>query len=76
VTIDSLENLPAINLPDEKYAFAIRRFDRAEGKRIHMEDFAQLLVKYPRQKYSGANCEQIGKIIYQYTGNSLLAVYW
>ncbi len=71
VKIDSLENLPAINLPDEKYAFAIRRFDRAEGKRIHMEDFAQLLVKYPRQKYSGANCEQIGKILYQYTGDSL-----
>ena len=71
VEIDTLDNLPAINLPDEKFAFAIRRFDRGEEKRIHMEDFAQLLVKYPYQKYSSANCEQIGKILYQYTGDSL-----
>ena len=71
VTIDTLENLPAINLPGEKFAFAIRRFDRADKKRIHMEDFAQLLVKYPHQKYSSANCEQIGRILYQYTGDSL-----
>ncbi len=71
VEIDTLDNLPAINLPNEKFAFAIRRFDRAEEKRIHMEDFAQLLVKYPYQKYSSANCEQIGKILYQYTGDSL-----
>ncbi|MEA3468499.1 MAG: type II toxin-antitoxin system HipA family toxin [Thermodesulfobacteriota bacterium] len=71
VEIDTLENLPAINLPNEKLAFAIRRFDRAEEKRIHMEDFAQLLVKYPYQKYDSANCEQIGKILYQYTGDSL-----
>ena len=71
VKIDTLENLPAINLPNEKFAFAIRRFDRAEEKRIHMEDFAQVLVKYPHQKYNSANCEQIGKILYQYSGDSL-----
>ncbi len=71
VEIDTLDNLPSINLPNEKFAFAIRRFDRAEEKRTHMEDFAQLLVKYPYQKYSSANCEQIGTILYQYTGDSL-----
>ncbi len=36
-----------------------------------MEDFAQLLVKYPHQKYDSANCEQIGKVLYQYSGDSL-----
>lgn len=71
VKVNTLDNLPAINLPNEKFAFAIRRFDRANEKRIHMEDFAQVLVKYPHQKYSGANCEQIGKVLYQYTGDSL-----
>ncbi len=71
VKVDSLKNLPAINLPNEQFAFAIRRFDRADEKRIHMEDFAQVLVKYPYQKYSGANYEQIGKVLYQYTGDSL-----
>ena len=35
VKTDTLERLPAINLPDEEFAFAIRRFDRADGKRIH-----------------------------------------
>lgn len=71
VEMGSLDKLPAINLPDEEFAFAIRRFDRAGEKRIHAEDFAQVLVKYPQQKYDGPNYEQIGKIIYQYTGDSL-----
>lgn len=71
VELASLDKLPPINLPEEKLAFAIRRFDRAGGQRIHIEDFAQILVKYPHEKYDGANYEQIGKVIYQYTGNSL-----
>jgi len=71
VELSSLDKLPPINLPDEKLAFAIKRFDRNDGQRIHMEDFAQVLVKYPHQKYDSANYEQIGKIIYQYTGDSL-----
>jgi len=71
INLDKLDNLPAINLPKEKYAFAIRRFDSAESQRIHMEDFAQVLIKYPHEKYNAANYEQIGKIIYQYTGDGL-----
>ena len=71
VEMNALDKLPVINLPEEKFAFAIRRFDRAGEKRIHAEDFAQVLAKYPQQKYDGPNYEQIGKIIYQYTGNSL-----
>ena len=71
VDIDKLDNLPPINLPDEKLAFAIKRFDRDVNQRIHMEDFAQVLVKYPHEKYNSANYEQIGRILYQYSGNSL-----
>ena len=71
VETDTLDRLPAINLPDEEFAFAIRRFDRADGKRIHTEDFAQILARYSYQKYDGPNYEQIGKIIYQYTGAGL-----
>jgi len=69
--MDKLEQLPAINLPDEHYAFAIRRFDRQEGERIHMEDFAQILVKYPQDKYRSANYRQIGKILYGYAEDGL-----
>jgi len=71
IELDKLDNLPPINLPDEKLAFAIRRFDRHDNDRIHMEDFGQILVKYPHEKYNATNYEQIGKIIYQYSGDGL-----
>lgn len=71
VDLDKLDNLPQINLPDEKQAFAIKRFDRREDTRIHMEDFAQILVKYPHEKYDSASYEQIGRVMYQYSGDGL-----
>lgn len=71
VEIGQLDNLPQINLPDEKLAFAIKRFDRRDDQRIHMEDFAQVLVKYPHEKYSSGNYEQIAKILYQFSGDGL-----
>lgn len=74
VELDKLDSLPQINLPDEKLAFAIKRFDREESSRIHMEDFAQVLVKYPHEKYNSANYEQIGRILYGYSGDGLADV--
>ncbi|GLP99956.1 type II toxin-antitoxin system HipA family toxin [Methylophaga thalassica] len=71
VDLDKLDNLPQINLPDEKQAFAIKRFDRDNDQRIHMEDFAQILVKYPHEKYTSANYENIGKVIYDFSGDGL-----
>ncbi len=71
VELSKLDNLPQINLPDEKLAFAIKRFDRDDDVRIHMEDFAQVLVKYAHEKYNSANYEQIGRIIYGYSGDGL-----
>lgn len=74
VSLNKLDNLPDINLPDEELAFAIRRFDRDGAERIHMEDFAQVLVKYAHEKYRSANYEQIGRILYQYSGQALTDV--
>lgn len=71
VDLDKLDNLPPINLPEEKQAFAIRRFDRDGNRRVHMEDFAQILVKYPHEKYNSANYEQIGRVVYDYSGDGL-----
>ncbi len=71
VDMSQLDNLPAINLPKETKAFAIKRFDRDDQTRVHMEDFAQVLLKYPHEKYTGANAEAIGKIIYEYSYNGL-----
>ena len=74
VELDKLDNLPQINLPDENQAFAIRRFDRGANERIHMEDFAQVLMKYPHDKYDSANYQQIGRILYEYAGDGLADV--
>jgi len=74
VELNKLDNLPQINLPDEKLAFAIKRFDRNSKTRIHMEDFAQVLVKYPHEKYNSANYEQIGRILYGFSGDGLADV--
>lgn len=71
VRLDTLDHLPPINLPDETHAFAIKRFDRAGYRRIHMEDFAQVLVKYPHEKYDTASYENIGKVIYDFSGDGL-----
>lgn len=71
VELNQLDQLPPVNLPNEAYAFAIRRFDREDGRRIHMEDFAQILVKYPQEKYRSANYQQIAKVLYQYAGDGL-----
>lgn len=68
---DKLDNLPSIKLPDENLAFAIKRFDRNNNTRIHMEDFAQVLVKYPHEKYNSANYEQIARILYRFSGDGL-----
>ncbi|WP_417542028.1 type II toxin-antitoxin system HipA family toxin [Methylophaga thalassica] len=74
VDLDKLDNLPQINLPDEKQAFAIKRFDRDHDQRIHMEDFAQILVKDPHEKYNSVNYENIGKVIYDFSGDGLADV--
>lgn len=80
VALDKLDSLPQINLPDEAFAFAIQRFDRQTSKasehvkRIHMEDFAQVLVKYPHEKYNSANYAQIARVLYEYSGDALADV--
>jgi serine/threonine-protein kinase HipA len=74
VELDKLDNLPPINLPNEKLAFAIKRFDRSGDIRIHMEDFAQVLVKYAHEKYNSANYEQIGRILYGFSGDAIADV--
>ncbi len=48
----------------EGKAFAVRRFDRPEpGRRVHVEDFAQVLNLRPEKKYEVANYEQLGRLL-------------
>ena len=69
VDLDRLEGLPDdINGIPERSAFVIRRFDRAGGKRIHMEDFNQIYRQYPRLKYDNHDYNEMGRDIYRLTG--------
>lgn len=44
---ESIDDLgPGAWLSEESDAYAVRRFDRSPGGRIHIEDFAQVLNKY------------------------------
>lgn len=47
-----------LTLTDGSLAYVVKRFDRANGEKIHQEDFYQILDK--GDKYSGS-LEQIGK---------------
>lgn len=50
-------------------AYITKRFDRANGKKIHVEDLCQLSELLTEQKYK-SSYERVGKIIKQYTTNS------
>ena len=50
-------------------ALAVRRFDRpAIGRRIHMEDFAQVFNLYPDEKYKKASYGNIARVLWLETG--------
>lgn len=63
---DELPVLPARAWPSsEEFAFAIARFDRAPGgRRIHIEDMAQVRGFYDTAKYTGS-FETVGALIYR-----------
>lgn len=64
--IDGLENLAGMRR-DEPF-YAIRRFDRGDAGRRHIEDFAQVFNLRPSQKYGHANYEQIARTLLRYAG--------
>lgn len=63
VPVSDLKHLPGINLPDERVAFAIKRFDRRENNRVHIEDFAQVINVRAQDKYTKTNYDTMARII-------------
>lgn len=74
VPLEVLDGLPELNLPDEPLAYAIRRFDRAGSERVHAEDFAQVLFRYPHEKYAGPSYEQIGRLVREFSADGMACV--
>lgn len=71
--VADLEGLPEGIILREELAYAVRRFDRPEpGRRVHMEDLAQVLGLYSDEKYKKVNYETVAKIILNVAGRSEL----
>lgn len=63
-----------VGLPDDVVrmagnALAVKRFDRTEdGRRIHVEDFAQVFGLYPERKYERASYRNIAEVLWAEVG--------
>ena len=71
VKLTDLDNLPDMQLPSEESAYAIKRFDREDGQRIHTEDFAQVFQVYSQDKYRKHNYEQIANALHEFSTQGL-----
>lgn len=71
VSLSSIAGLPVFGNLRGTQALAVKRFDRAEeGKRIHIEDFAQVYNIFPDKKYEGVSFNNIAGMIWTLTGES------
>jgi serine/threonine-protein kinase HipA len=67
--VEKINNLPEGMEKLGGYALAVKRFDRmTDGKRIHIEDFAQVFNIYPAEKYKNANYRNIAQVIWAEIG--------
>lgn len=65
-----IRNLPE-DIPERMgQSLAVKRFDRAANKRIHIEDFAQVFGQFPDNKYSGAAFHDIARVVWQTSGEA------
>jgi len=72
VKLKHIKGLPDIKIPDEQYAYAIKRFDRDSiNNRIHTEDFAQIFDLYPAEKYGRTNYDTMARTIYKVFPNAI-----
>lgn len=64
ISISDIEGLPEGLSFRESHALAIQRYDRGENKkRIHQEDFAQILNVPPDEKYEHGNYTTLANIV-------------
>lgn len=71
VAVSEIAGLPSDIARITGQALAIRRFDRlADGRRVHMEDFAQVFGIYPDNKYEGRSYANIAAVLAAEVGDS------
>lgn len=67
VKLDNVDlgGLTGLSIPQwETWAYAIKRYDRAIGGRVHVEDFAQVFNVHADQEYKATNYDTIGRLIF------------
>jgi serine/threonine-protein kinase HipA len=71
VPVSEVGGLPAEAARLAGNALAVERFDRApDGRRIHMEDFAQVFGRWPEEKYKGVSYANIARVLWAETGEA------
>lgn len=71
VPLEDIYGLPEMGMLAGRSALAVRRFDRAlGGRRIHVEDFAQVYNVYPDKKYEGVSFGNIANMVWILTGEN------
>lgn len=72
IPLDRIEGLPSQMVEGlSGSAFVTRRYDRLEtDRRVHQEDFAQVLDVYPdrNRKYEATNYETVSNLVYRLSG--------
>jgi len=69
VPISDIRGLPQAAARMEGKALVVQRFDRAAGgRRIHMEDFAQVFGLFPDDKYGHRSYANIASVLWAETG--------
>jgi serine/threonine-protein kinase HipA len=70
VPVHQIRGLPRDAAGIKGKALAVQRFDRAPGgRRIHMEDFAQVFGVFPDDKYEGRNYANVAAVLWAETGD-------
>jgi serine/threonine-protein kinase HipA len=71
VPVASIAGLPRDAAGMQGQALVVQRFDRApEGRRIHMEDFAQVFGLLPDDKYGERSYANIAAVLWAETGDT------
>jgi len=68
IDLDRVSGLPELGILGGNKALAVKRFDREDGKRIHIEDFAQVYRVFPKDKYDKVNYDNIANMVWVLTG--------
>ncbi len=68
VPLTEIAGLPDPGFTAGDMALAIQRFDRGNGQRIHIEDFAQVYNVFPHNKYEKVSYDNIANMIWLLTG--------